>query len=194
MRRPEMPLLYGPVPQKKYSLLTTALFSGWIFNAGVSDEKRNRLVFERDGYLLLLSEKDITLFLPGETKGLRRPYSFLRQDHKNPGFIYNVSSNLDSFDLRAPEKGLQPAIVVHRETYFKPMCGLLTRFQRNKRRPPLAIEFVNWVRQHRKQSSLPGDTNRIHRLLKLGNYNFWVLEQKVDDKGRHIEILPLRGR
>jgi len=190
-----MPLLpYGPIPPKKYSLLTTALFSGWQFNVGGSEERRNRLVLERDGYLLLLGEKNITLFPPGHVIGMRRPYSFLVQDHRNPGFIYHINRNLDSFDLRAPEKGLQPAIVVHRETYFKPMCGLLNRFQNNKRRPPLAIEFVNWVRMHRKQSSLPGDTNRIHRLLKLGNYHFWVLEPKVDEKGSRIEILPLKGR
>jgi len=190
-----MPLLpYGPVPQKKYSLLTTALFSGWIFNVGVSDEKRNRLVLEKDGNTLVLGEKDITLFPVGHVVGIQRPYTFLAQSHKNPGFIYNINKNLDSFDLLAPEKGLQPAIVVHRETYFKPMCGLLTRFHRNVRRAPYTTEFIHWVRQHRKQSSLPGDTNRIHRLLKLGNYNFWVLEPKVDDKGSHIEILPLRGR
>jgi hypothetical protein len=74
------------------------------------------------------------------------------------------------------------------------MCSLLTRFHNNRKRYPFSTEFIHWVRQHRKQSSLPGDTNRIHRLLKLGNYNFWVLEPRVDDKGSHIEILPLKGR
>ena len=189
-----MPLLsHGPIPPKKYSLLSTALFSGWLFNVEASSEKFNRLVLKRAGHTLVLAEKGITLFLPNDIGGTYRPYSYLVQDHKNPGLIFNITKNLDSFDLQAPEKGLQPAIVVHRTRYFKSMCSLLKRFYRNTKRPPHTMEFVDWVRRHRNQSSIPGDANRIHRLLKLGNYNFWVLEPKVDEKGSRIEILPLKG-
>lgn len=190
-----MPLLCKSLtPKKKYALLSTVLFAGWTLNSGVSDEARNRMVFEKDGYTFGLMEREVILFPPGHTEGIRRPYSLLSQHHGNQGFILNITENLDSFDLRDTEKGLQPAIEVHRAGWFKPMQGLLTRFRRNYRRPPNTTEFIYWLRRHRKQFSLPGDTARLHRLIKLGNYNFWVLEQKIDESGKRIEILPLRGK
>lgn len=190
-----MPILRAPKPPKrKYSLLSTLLFSGWTFRPGESSEKHNRLIFEKAGYVFGLLEKEVILFPPGYKEGIIRPYCFLAQAEYNPGLIFNISKNLESFDLRDPEKGLQPAIEVHRRTVFHPMRTLLREHVRDRRRVPTTTEFIYWVHQHRKRHGLPGDTARLHKLIRLGNLRFWVLEMVIDERGKRIQVLPLQGR
>lgn len=189
-----MPILRASSPPKKYSLLSTLLFAGWAFRPGESDEKRNRLVFEKAGYVFGLLEKEVVLFPPGYTEGLVRPYSFLSQAENNPGLIFNLSKELESFDLREPEKGLQPAVEVHRRTVFFPMRTLLRECVVARRRVPTTTEFVYWVHRHRKRYHLSGDTAKIHKFIRLGNLKFWVLEMVIDERGKRINVLPLQGK
>lgn len=181
-------------PPKKYSLLCTLLYAGWSFKPQESNERRNRLFFERSGYVFGLLEKEVILIPPGESEGHRRPYSLLAQDEHNPGLIFRISKELEAFDLRAPEKGLQPAVEVHRRSIFSPMRTLLRECVIARRRVPTTTEFTFWVYHHRKRHRLPADTNRINKLIRLGNMKFWVLEMVIDERGKRINVLPLQGR
>ena len=189
-----MPIITGGyIPLKKYSLLTTLLFAGWTFRPGDSDEGTNRLVFDRGPYIFILSNYGVTLTM-GFKEGFKRPYRYLQQKFDNPAFIYNISENMDAFDLRAPELGLQPAIQVYRDSWFKSMASLLNRWVWAYHRPPNMREFIKWLQRHRKQHDLPSSTNRLLRLIKFGNYIFWILEEKLTRTGRHVEVLSLGGR
>ena len=190
-----MPILrLKGVPQKKYSLLCTLLFAGWEFSPRLSKEKKNQLVFfKKEGPVLFLDQKSIMLALPG-IEPVKRPYSHLTQDPQRPGLILNISENLDAFNLLAPEQGLLPAVEVHRTSIFKPMQGLLRRFMKERERTPNTWDFIRFCQRHRKQHQLPGDTARLHRLIKLGNYNFWVLDEEITEKGKAIKVLPLKRR
>jgi hypothetical protein len=187
-----MLVLNNRVPRKKYPLLCLLLFAGWVFTPSRANQRKTILAFSHaSGWLCILDEFRVRLISPqGDEHS--RGYRFVKTHFKTPGILLDLTKEFEAFDLSLPEKGLQPAVEIHKNTIFRSLVSLLNKFVGDYKREPLKVELKWWIYKHRKGYNLTGNFSYITRYLRLGNGIFWTFE-KVN-VGRAVKVRVIKDK
>jgi len=182
------------VPRRKYPLLCLLLFAGWVFVPSRANQRKNILALSHaSDWLCILDEHRVRLISPqGDEHS--RGYRFIKTHFKTPGILLDFTKELEAFDLNLPEKGLQPAVEIYKNTIFRSLVFLVNKFVCDNKREPLKVELKWWIYKHRKGCNITGDFSYITRYLRLGNGIFWTFEKVNLKPGLGIKVRVIKDK